>query len=169
MNERGMSKSSFVGILVIIVVIVAAGYMFLSGGGETTQLEVSNLVFCERQPQGFQNYKEQPNATYSKEEFEDIWLYAEVDNLAKKDLAGKEVRIWLVVDLVVKQNGSVVKNPMESGNPIKFEKEVIEKGLYIQRSLNVEDLSPGTYTLVMDIEDQYSGTSDNVTGEFTLT
>lgn len=170
MDERGITKGSALGLIVIVGVIIAAGYVLLSGGGKTAELEVGNLVFCSGETRSYGMYDEQPDNTYSKEEFDKIYVYVEVDNLGTEPAGEKEgvFRTWLVVDPVVKQDGDVVDDPIEKGKIIKFEEETIKRGLYVQRALNIRDIPPGTYTLELEIKDQYSKDKETLTGKFTL-
>lgn len=172
MDARGITKGRAVGLIVIVIVgvIIAAGYVLLSGGGEkTAELEVGNLVFCSGETRSYGMYDEQPDNTYSKEEFDKIYVYAEVDNLGTEPAKEEGVfRTWLVVDPVVKQDGDVVDDPIEKGKIIKFEEETIKRGLYVQRALNIRDIPPGTYTLELEIKDQYSKDKETLTGRFTL-
>ncbi|KXA94953.1 hypothetical protein AKJ65_02995 [candidate division MSBL1 archaeon SCGC-AAA259E19] len=165
MKEKGITKNTAIGVIVVVIVI-AAVYALLTGGGGG-ELNASNLTFCKSEPQGFQDYEEKPNATYSRGD--KVWIYAEIDNVRTETVRGEKgkVRIWVTTKLVIEKDGSQVKSTKETGSVVKIDEDRIGE-LFTKRSFDTSGLSAGNYTLKLVIRDKQAGASETLEGRFTI-
>lgn len=145
-------------------------YFTLSGNEK--HVKANNFVFCSEEPKGYMDYSQKEENIYQTGE--KVWMYTNVKNAkfqTDRTQAGK-VRIWISYNLkLLNQNGKTIKKFERSNPPSEIEKEKLDN-LWLGVPIDTEDvengLPSGTYQVSLEIKDEYSGTTDKMTGTFRL-
>lgn len=117
---------------------------------------VTDLVFVAEKPTGYDEYEEQPDATYEPGEV--VWLYYNLENVGTESTGEGEARMHLSQSVTV--TGPSGETLMEDTNEV--EQEVPEasaaEGLYFYNNVTLPgDVAGGEYELAFEMTDEIGG------------
>ena len=140
-------------------------------GDDTTPtpagLDIAEVVFCAEQPDGYDDYTVQPEATYAVGDV--IWIYIDVLNVATDDAGGGEISVEVTETLVIR----------DESESVVFEDTIeltqnFPEGIDMTTFFLVNDVllpmeaGAGEYELVLSLTDDIGESSTSATASFTL-
>jgi len=73
----------------------------------TGKLELTNIVFCSKNPEGYMKYEEQPKATFKPGKT--VWIYMNLDGVSNNPNPDGTKEVWIKLHLRVKApNGDIL-------------------------------------------------------------
>jgi hypothetical protein len=141
-----------------------------SGNGSSTAKVVSigNLVFCSKEPNGYMDYAEQPNATYKPGDT--VWIYLNVKDPQYKPNTDGTNEMWFTENLTVKQPGGDILLSQEVINEHQnFPKESDPNKVFLNSDINTtQQLAEGEYTVEIVVADKLADKTVSASSKFTL-
>jgi hypothetical protein len=138
--------------------------------GETVsgKLGISNIVFCSENPNGYMDYKEQPDATYKPGET--VWIYFNLNGVKYNVNQDETKEIWIKLHLKLKSpEGSILLDEDLYNEHKNFEKQYNMEELFLRVNINtIEELTEGKYTVELELKDELADTLATASTNFLL-
>jgi len=124
---------------------------------DRADLQISTLKICQEAPKAFGQYQEFPLTDLQSGKAKTIWIYCELDNFkTKANEEGKYFsRLNAEITLYDADFRIVTQFPRSEVRDAPSVKP--RRDFYLRGSLNLPDLKPGKYQLVMVVEDLIAG------------
>lgn len=150
----------------LILITLSIGCVEEENG--TSELGLSNIVFCAEEPADYMTYVEQPDATYLPGE--DVWIYFNLDNVEYNTNPDESNEIWFTEYLTVTDpNGEVLISQEIVNEHRNFPKEDDVENLWLRNVIyTTQEWDTGTYTVQFDINDKLADTTATVSTNFRL-
>ncbi len=120
---------------------------------ETTigKLELTNIVFCSKNPDGYMKYEEQPKATYKPGKT--VWIYMNLDGVSNKSNPDGTKEVWIKLHLRVKApNGDTLLDQDLYNEYKNYQKKYNLDEMFFRLNLNtVSGMAEGRYTVELDL------------------
>lgn len=130
-------------------------------------LEIADVVYCAEQPDGYDDYETQPDATYEVGDV--IWIYVDVRNIATEDVGGGEVAVHVAEDLTVRDSDDETVLDEELTIDQNFPEGFDRETFFIVNNVTLPmSAGSGDYTTRIALRDQVSGNSASTTAAFSL-
>jgi hypothetical protein len=118
------------------------------------ELGLSNIVFCSERPNGYMDYKEQPDATFKPGDV--VWIYFNLDGVKYNVNPDKTKEIWIKLHLRLKSPKGVILLDEDLYNEHKnFGEEYNLEELFLRVNINTtEELAEGKYIAEATLRDE---------------
>lgn len=146
-----------------------------SGGGDGAEtssptpeptLSIAEFVFCDSQPEGYDEYTERADATYAVDET--VWVYLDLVNIGSEPADEDQVAVDLTESLSVTgpDGEAILEDTIEFDNA--FAADVDLQTFFIVNDIHLPtEAAAGDYEVEVSIDDGITGDSTTVTGTFT--
>lgn len=140
------------------------------GGDETVSadgsFDISNVVFCAREPAGYRDYVSQPGAQYGFDER--IWVYYEIDGLNAVETAdGYRVDYRQTMTLVDPGGETVGDETIDVEETVPSE-EALDQLFIKSEATSGIDRTPGTWRIDIEMTDRVADVKTKASATFTL-
>jgi hypothetical protein len=122
------------------------------------ELGLSNIVFCSERPNGYMDYKEQPDATFKPGDI--VWIYFNLDGVKYNVNPDKTKEIWIKLHLRLKSpKGAILLDEDLYNEHKNFGEEYNLEELFLRVNISTtEELAEGKYiaeaTLIDELVDK---------------
>ena len=132
------------------------------------KLELSNIVFCSKNPTGYMKYKEQLEATYKPGKI--VWIYMNLDGVSHKPNPNGTKEVWIKLHLRVKApNGDTLLDQDLYNEHKNYQKKYNLDEMFLRVNLNtVSGMTEGRYTVELVLKDNLADKQASVSSIFTL-
>ncbi len=162
LGKDKMEKSIL--IIGVILLIVVSGYTLY----ESSELKISNIVFCSEKPTGYMKYVEQPDATYKPGDL--IYIYYNVNGVNHNKNPDETKETWVTDYITLKTPNGIEVLQTDSRD---FHENMPEGSDLNKFSLWIELPTPsegptGEYTVDITVIDKISNKEVTETSSFVL-
>ncbi|MBI2854508.1 MAG: hypothetical protein HYX87_06260 [Chloroflexi bacterium] len=158
--------------MVILAAIVLSLSLFAgcSGaqGNKAQGVQISNVVFCSKEPQGYMQYVEQPNATYKIGDT--VWVYMNIKGVKSIKNQDETNEVWIAENIAVKApDGTTIVDQEVVNEHQNFAKEVDVDKLYLRNYISTSaGMNAGLYKVEITVSDKLAEVKGQVSTQFTL-
>ncbi len=132
------------------------------------KLELSNIVFCSKNPKGYMAYNEQPQATYKPGKT--VWIYMNLGGVSYNPNPDGTKEVWIKLHLRVKApNGDILLDQDLYNEHKNYQEKYNIDEMFLRVNLNtVAGMTEGRYTIELDLKDNLSENIASGSSIFTL-
>ena len=132
------------------------------------KLELSNIVFCSKNPTGYMKYVEQPEATYKPGKT--VWIYMNLDGVSNNPNPDGTKEVWIKLHLRVKApNGEILLDQDLYNEHKNYQEKYNLDEMFFRLNLNtVSGMAEGRYIVELDLKDNLAGKQASASSIFTL-
>ena len=132
------------------------------------KLELTNIVFCSKNPTGYMKYVEQPKATYKPGKT--VWVYMNLDGVSNRQNADGTNEVWIKLHLRVKApNGDILLDQDLLNEHKNYQEKYNLDEMFFRLNLNtVSGMAEGRYTVELGLIDNLAGKQASASSIFSL-
>jgi hypothetical protein len=161
------------GKVVMALIVMLLSFVVLAGcagkeGGTAKGMSIGNLVFCSKEPNGYMDYGEQPNATYKPGDT--VWIYFNLRDQQYKPNPDGTNEMWFTEYVTVREpSGDILLSQEVVNEHQNFPKELDPDKVFLQTHITTTpELAEGEYTVEIVVADKLANTSVSALSKFTL-
>lgn len=158
-----------VGIAVLFVALITIGLIIKVEEEEgAREFKLQNFVFCSERPEGYMDYSEQPDATYSAGD--NVWIYVNVKGVKYNENPDGTKEVWVAAYLKVEDpNGDYMADQEVINDhrnwPEGYDMSEVFYRVYITLPSGA---TLGKYTVTLTGTDKLADKTDTVSSNFTV-
>ncbi|KXA91033.1 hypothetical protein AKJ57_02660 [candidate division MSBL1 archaeon SCGC-AAA259A05] len=136
--------------------------------GGAKEFKLQNFVFASQKPEGYMDYTEQPDATYSADD--KIWIYVNVKGAKYNENPDGTKEAWVAASLKVEDpNGDVIVDQEVINDHRNWSEEKEMSKLFYSVYVTLPSgAATGEYTVTLTGTDKLANKTDTISSNFTV-